>query len=263
MHLDTSNIRYTMLIIVFSIVGTIVHGQSDTRLSRKDELKALGVVYNYERALRMGLHTTGFIFGYMSGKAINYRKTKYTFIDFSRIKHKLEYRPANQFSTQVITRPFTYGKQNSLFVLKGGIGRKQLWTNKMKRRGIALGWSYEIGPELGILKPYYLYLREADNSFEENAERYTEENADRFLDIDFISGSAGFWKGLEHTKFSLGLYAAVGLQFSWGAYDRLVRNINVGIQIDAYAKRMPIMVLEQNNFAFINLYVTLQFGKRR
>ncbi len=259
----TTTLRSILLLCIGLLLKTAVFAQDDARLSRKQALKSLGVVYNSERAVRLGLHTKGFILGYMSGKSINYRKTKYTFIDFSRVKHKLEYRPANQFSSQIITRPFTYGKQNSLFVLKAGIGRKQLWTDKMKRRGMAIGWSYEIGPALGLLKPYYLNLREADNSFIEHAERYSEDNADRFLDVDFIAGAASFWKGMNHTSVALGLYGALGLQFSWGAYDQLVRNINVGIQIDAFAKRMPIMILEQNNYAFVNLYVTLQFGKRR
>ncbi len=65
-----------------------------------------------------------------------------------------------------------------------------------------------------------------------------------------------------------GLNFRAALHFDWGAYDEFVKALEAGIMADFYFKKIPIMVESpsvpnaENRAFFINLYLTLQLGKR-
>ena len=41
-------------------------------------------------------------------------------------------------------------------MLRVGMGAKRYFSEKAKRKGIAIGINYQAGVSLGLLKPYYL-----------------------------------------------------------------------------------------------------------
>ena len=228
-----------------------------------------GILYKEEKSVDLSIHSNGFFIGMNFGKILTYYKTKYFHINAGILKHPKEYRqPVNfQNGATVIktSSAFTYGKQNNLIILRAGVGEKRYFSEKAKRKGVAVGISYEIGGSLGLLKPYYLNL----NRVEENGvtdfvstERYSEDNADFFLDQNRILGSASFFKGMDEISIAPGVHAKAALHFSVGAFDQFVRALEVGLMVDGYFKRMPIMILENNTPIFINGYVTIQLGKR-
>jgi hypothetical protein len=53
------------------------------------------------------------------------------------------------------------------------------------------------------------------------------------------------------------------VHLDWGAFDEFLRALEVGIQLDIYPKKLPIMVNSENRPYFMNLYVSLQLGKRK
>ena len=230
------------------------------------ETKNVGVVYNDEFAVNLYLHTRGYGIGAIFGKLKTYYKTTFYHVDFGLLKHPKEHRPDNQINQfNVLSRPYVYGKKNSFFALRIGKGQKRYLSEKAKRRGVAVGYSYQLGPSIGMLKPYYLDLRGDGGIAPPTIEvsKYSEENKDRFLDPDFIDGYSGFWKGVGEMKFVFGGHLKGGAHFSWGAYDRYVKAIEVGLLLDFYFQKVDILAIEDNSPVFANLYLNLQFGKRK
>ena len=234
-----------------------------------------GIIYNKEFTVDLKLHTHGYALGVNIGRLKTYYLTQYYNIELGELKHAKEFRQSFDFQspqTSKVSRAFVFGKQNNFFVLRGGYGEKRYFSEKAKRRGLAIGVSYEGGPSLGILKPYYLELvRFIDGDLSQfviRSEKLTENNIDTFLDITSIYGSSGFSKGLSELSIIPGAHAKAAIHFDWGAFDEFVKAIEAGVMVDFYFQTVPIMVESpevpnvENSSIFINLYINLQLGKR-
>lgn len=234
-----------------------------------------GIVYNKEFAVNFKLHTNGYALGVDFGTLKSYYRTQFWSIEIGELKHPKEFRQSFEFrspSTNRISRAFIFGKQNNFIPIRVGFGEKRYFSEKAKRRGLAIGMSYAAGPSLGLLKPYYLDLiRLTDSPNGEpyiRSETYSEENAQYFLSINNIYGSSGFTKGLDEISILPGGHAKFALHFDWGAFDEFVKALDAGVMIDFYFRRVPLMVESpivvnsENTPIFINLYLNLQLGKR-
>lgn len=264
---------YTTLFFLISIVG---FSAAQPAVFSTDQVYTgeQGVIYNKEFSIDFKIHTNGFGLGVNVGTLKTYYLTRFFNIEIGELKHPREFRQNFDFQlpgSNRISRAFIFGKQNSFFVLRGGVGEKRYLSEKARRKGLAVGISYEGGPSLGIQKPYYLELLrflDAGNDFVIRSERYSEENADRFLNINNIYGSSGFSKGLNEINIQPGIHTKVALHFDWGAFDEFVKAMEAGLMVDAYFSRVPIMVESEltnnaeNQRLFLNLYVNFQFGKR-
>jgi len=233
------------------------------------DYSSMGVLYNKEKVLELRPHSNGAAVSVQFGKINTFYKTNYYQFDLGFLKHPKEYRQSVTFNS---TNPFartsnsyTYGKQNNFLVLRGGVGKKFYYSEKAKRKGVAVGVNYEFGPSIGLLLPYYLELtRLEQNGFEDyiSTERYTEENADIFLDNSKIIGAGSFFKGFGHMSAIPGVHARLGAHFSLGAFDKYVKAFEMGIMVDGYFQRVPIMIIENNSPVFINGFISFQIGKR-
>ncbi len=230
-----------------------------------------GVIYNKELAFDIRMHTNGFALSANVGKIKTYYKTKYYHFEIGEIKHPKEQRHSFDYpSNGKTSRSFIYGKQNNFIVLRAGRGGKRYFSEKAKRKGIAVGISYEAGLAVGLLKPYYLDFWRNSPDDPTNvyfvSEKYTGDNEDSFLDISRIYGSSGFTKGFSEISVTPGFQGKFGIHFAWGAFDEFVKAFEAGIMVDAFFKKIPIMVDVQNaenRPFFINLYISLELGKRR
>lgn len=234
-----------------------------------------GIVYNKEFAINFKLHTNGYGLGVDFGSLKTYYKTRFWSVEIGELRHPKEYRSNMELrsvTSNRISRAFIFGKENTFLPLRLSFGETRYFSEKAKRRGLAIGMSYSIGPTIGLLKPYYLDLRlfAEDGSGQAiiRSERYSEENAKYFLSVDNIFGSSGFTKGLDEITFMPGGNAKFALHFDWGAYDEFVKALDAGVMVDFYFKKVPIMVESplvknsENTPLFINLFLNLQLGKR-
>jgi hypothetical protein len=136
-----------------------------------------------------------------------------------------------------------------------------------------MGLSYEGGATLGLLKPYYLILRHtADNpgNFTSiRSEKYSPENAGRFLNWDDIFGADKLTKGLDELGIIPGAHLKGSIHFDWGAYGEFIRSAEIGIMADGYLKDVPILAdnesygIKNNQNIYLNLFVNLRVGKRK
>ncbi len=242
--------------------------QAQTVQPRNRTFSSQGIVYNKELAFDFRINTfRGFSFAVNVGKIISYDKTRFYHFEFGNLRHPKEFKQNDQFSRRFGgQRSFFFGKQNSMFALRGGWGTKKYFSEKASTRGVAVGISYEIGPSIGILKPYYLEIIKSIDA-PPVEERYTPENQDVFLDVNRVQGAAPFSKGITELAFLPGAQAKFSFHFDWGAFDEYVKAMDIGIMGDFYLKKADILVddgLEgvQNRQFFINLFVSLQLGKR-
>lgn len=257
--------------LVFSLclIWTLSVDAQSVILPKQIDYSSRGVLYKTEKAIDLIMHTNGFAVGYTSGDIRRYNLTRFYHINFGIVKHPKEYRQAVNYQGGSFllksSSAFAYGKQNTLLNLRIGIGEKRYFSEKAKRKGVAVGISYEGGFTLGMLKPYYLNLNRTEPTGESNivAEKYSEENADLFLDVNSIYGSASFFKGFDEISIMPGLHGKIGAQFSVGAFDQFVRALELGLMFDVYFSKVPIMIIETNKPFFLHAYATVQLGKRK
>ena len=232
-----------------------------------------GLVYDKEFTVDFRVHTNGYALALNFGTLKTYYRTRYMHFELGEIKHPKEYRNTFDlnFSPGQDSRSFIFGKQNNLFVLRGGIGEKRYFSEKAKKRGLAVGISYEAGPALGLLKPYYLDLSFTNDPSSPtddvvSVEKYSPENAEDFLNTDRINGATGFTRGLGELRIRPGIQAKAAVHFDWGAFDEFVKGFEAGVMADIFFTKMPIMVEiddVENRPYFLNLNLSLQLGKRR
>lgn len=227
-----------------------------------------GIIYNTERTFNFRLSTNRSVaLGAEFGKLRTYYKTKTWFANIGEIKHPKEQRQSADPRASRAFRPYVYGKRNSLFVLRAGWGAKRYYSEKAKHKGVAVGISYGIGPTLGLLKPYYLALAyQGDNhtSFRVLHQKYSEGNSAVFLDNTRILGASPFTKGFSEMGFLPGGNASIAYHMDWGAFDEMVKALEIGLSVDVFAKKAPVFVDDAvNKQVFFNFFLNLQFGKRR
>lgn len=262
--------RYIILIILLAFGGEI--SAQKTFQPKATSFDWKGIVYRNERAFEARLHTNGGLIGINFGKIKTYYKTNYYHLSLGYLKDPREKRQNRNlsFSFPDRSKAFAFGKQNSVLNLRGGIGSKRFISEKAKRKGIAVGYDYQFGPSIAILKPYYLqilYSVETGGTTDRvlRTEKYTPENAEKFTTYNDVFGGAGYFTGFDELSVVPGLQAQLGLFFSWGAFDKYVKALEIGIMADVYSKKLPIMI-ETENISnkpyFINFYVKFVMGKR-
>ncbi|GAB5551453.1 MAG: hypothetical protein Sapg2KO_10440 [Saprospiraceae bacterium] len=250
--------------------------QQTLKLGENNYNDKKNLVYLQENTFEMKLHTNGASIGLNFGTIDTYYKTRFWHFSLGELKHFRETRqnrsPGGSGFGGGNFRSYIFGKQNNFYVLRGGLGEKRYFSEKAKTKGVAVGFSYEGGPSIGLLKPYYVILRSEVEFFRQlnyDSERYTEANADRFLRNANIFGADSFTTGLSEIKFRPGLHAKGALHFDWGAFDELVKAVEIGIMADVYFQKIPILIESpmtpgiENQSVFLNLFVNFQFGKRK
>jgi hypothetical protein len=70
-------------------------------------------------------------------------------------------------------------------------------------------------------------------------------------------------KGWNELTITPGLYAKTAVRFDYGSFNELVSAIEVGLNIDFYAKKIPQMVYNKEKQLFFGGYVAIIFGKRK
>ncbi len=234
----------------------------------KTPQQSLGVIYNTETTFNFKLGTNKTMSAALEfGKLQTYYRTRFYHFGVGELRHIKEQRQSVAPTASRSFRPFVYGKQNNLLVARVGWGTKRYYSEKAKKKGVAIGTSYTFGPTLGLLKPYYLALRRTSGTDAQGRvshEKYSEENKDLFLNNStHILGASGFSRGVKELSLLPGGNASIALHFDWGAFDEVVKALEIGIQADIFLKKAPILVTEENNQAFFNFFVNLQFGKRK
>ncbi len=271
--------------ILFFSLAFCTAGMAQTGVFNPKELNNgnKGIVYDKEAAADLKLFSNGWSLGVNIGKLKTYYRTHYYHFGIGELKHNREFKNRDGITgTGRSARSYSFGKQNNLYTLRAGYGIKRYYSEKARKKGLAIGASYQGGFTLGLLKPYYLEIRSDEPGIAPvvRNERFTGDNAASFLTPERINGAAPAITGLSEIQLRPGFHFNGGLHFDWGAFDEFVKAIEVGIAADIFFGDIPLLVDEasftsstgvvtevlpenvNNRPFFINLYVSFQFGKR-
>jgi len=241
-----------LLIIAFFTLYCI------TPLIAQGEIEEPGVILlRNEHSYAALLNSDGIGFSYREGKRMNYLNRRLLEIDVGTLKHPKEHRESNPYSQTAGS--FIFGKMNSVFYLRAGLGHQHEIFNKADLGGVAIRYFFTGGPVIALYKPIFyrvLYPTANANEWEVREEKFDVSIA---LPSDIYS-KASFFKGIEETKALPGLYAKTGFTFEYSKEDKLSHAVEIGVQINAFPKKIPIMSSTENKALFFSLFVSYRFG---
>jgi hypothetical protein len=216
------------------------------------------IFYRDERTFSAFLTSNGFGGNYRYGKRQNARNKRLYEIDFLSVKHPKE----TKLSTPQIynTRSFVYGKTNSFFALRPLIGFQQELYRKIDKGGISIRYFYAGGPAIGLYKPIY-YEVLTSVSPDNRLGYFDTQKFDPSIQHTTIYGRASFFKGLKETKIVPGATFKLGTSFEYSTVDELIHAIELGVSVDAFIKKIPIMAIDRNPRLFVSLFLGYRFGK--
>lgn len=227
-------------------------------------------IYTNSRQFTIKMSPAGLQLGYRFGELPNFYTDKYYQIEIGQIRHPKELNSGLQSLKSSISRGFfknyTYGKQNSLYTLRASQGKTVFLSDRISQKNILVGYTYRYGVSAGLIKPYYIQVVKEDDGFfsrEFEYVKYSDETRESFLNDEDIFGKAPFRKGLGEMRFTPGIHAQGGMHFDWSKDERIILATEIGLMFDFYFSSVPLMVDQSSKPFFLNLYVSLQFGKRK
>jgi hypothetical protein len=242
--------RKLLILAVIISFGTIsLYSQGELDEQQK-------VFFRNERSFGILLNTDGIGISFREAKRIDYRNKRLLEIDAGTLRHPKEYKQPSPYPQG---GSYVFGKLNSTFYLRAGLGHQHELFKKADLGGIAVRYFYSAGPVLAIYKPIYyrvLYPISTSGDYEVKVEKF---DASIAIPQD-IYGKASFTKGLDEIKVMPGLYAKAGFNFEYSKEDKIIHAIELGAQINAFPTKIPIMAGSDNKAVFASLFVSYRFG---
>lgn len=239
-----------LIIVVVLIYGSgFLYAQGDLNEQQK-------VFFRNERSFAILLNSDGLGVSYREAKRINFLNKRFFEIEAGTLRHPKEFKTSNPYSQ---SGSYIFGKLNSTFYLRGGIGRQHEIFKKADLGGVAIRYFYSAGPVIAIYKPIYyrvLYPTSNINVYELKEEKF---QASIALPQEIYS-KASFFKGINETKALPGLYAKGGFNFEYSKEDKVIHAIELGMQINAFPQKIPIMAGSENKTIFFSIFVSYRFG---
>jgi hypothetical protein len=182
-------------------------------------------------------------------------------LEIGERKHLKEERISTLSSGTYLSNPYIYGKINNFYYTKLGLAQQRLIGNKGNKNGVAISAIYGGGLSLALLKPYYLKVQSSSSSARDV--KYNNNDSVYLDNPSNVLGSSGFSKGFGELKVKPGVYGKTALRFDYGRYNEMVSAIEVGVNVEFYAQKIPVMLLQKQRRLFFNAYAAIEFGKRK
>lgn len=204
------------------------------------------------------LHTNGLGAFLYAGRYRGVKKVLLFGGEFVTMKHNKEIRSFNPVYED--SRSYVYGKINNFYVLRPSFGVRKIITEKVRRSGVEVGYTWHAGPSLGITKPIYLEIGYPSIPYQWlSVERY---NPDVHF-FDSIYGRASGLNGLNALQLHPGAFFKFAFNFEYSDEKDRLKGLDVGVAVDAYSRQIPIMadqLVDRNNQVFVTFFVNFFFG---
>jgi hypothetical protein len=239
-----------LITAVFLIIGiNSINAQGELTQEQK-------VFYRNEKTFGFLLNTDGFGVSYREGKRLDFLNKRLFEVDFGIIKHPKEVKLTNTYYQN--SKSFVFGKLNSVFYIRGGIGHQHEIFSKADQGGVSIRYFYSGGLALAFSKPiYYKVLYPISlNRYEIKEEKF---EVSIHQPGDIYSRSS-FTKGLDEIKVLPGVYAKGGFNFEYSKEDKVIHAIELGLSVNAFPKKILIMATEDNKAIFLSVFVSYRIG---
>jgi hypothetical protein len=218
------------------------------------------LIYHRQTIIGIQGRTNGYGAFVELGRMKTNRKTNLYRLDFTEIKHQKEEKAPNDGF--FFGNPFIYGKQNYFYQLTLGFGQQYILGQKGNKNGVAVTAVYSGGLALGMLRPYYIEVRDASTSNGKTI-KYSKADSAQFLDGSLIIGGAGFGKGWNEISIKPGAFLKAAMRFDYGRFNESVSGLEAGVSLEFYSNKIPIMVDQKQKQLFFQGYIALLFGRRK
>ncbi len=237
-------------------------------------------LYSKEIAGGVVIHNEGWGLQFVHGIYKTSKKRSLLQAEIVGLKHPKEIKSFNPFFED--SRGYFFGKLNSVLLFRPSFGQKVQITDKIRKSGVEVNYIWNVGPSLALIKPVYLQIgfRFNDNGDPERGFPFdfiADERYDPDLHfVDNIFGRSSFFKGLGELSVEPGLFGRFGFNFEYDSENAGLRALEVGVSVDAYANRIPILAFDPdppiagdpsltdniNKRVFIGFYFAAQLGKK-
>ncbi len=269
----SSKAQFMRLFLVITLLILIVLSPSIGKAQDVAEADTvdMGILLTREKAGNIMLHTLGYGVGFRFGTNKTYYTNRMFEFDLLEMKAPNQARRYNEnFSNP---RSYVYGKLNSLFILRAGIGQQHLINRKPYWGGVEVRGFYYGGLDIGFAKPTYLYIayyNVVDNQIildRTVLERYDPEKHFPYIgsnptSLCDIYGRGPILSGFNKIKIYPGLYFKGGFNFEFSSANDRIKAIEIGTTIDIFPKPVPVMAFKDANYFFITGYLSFHIGKR-
>jgi hypothetical protein len=235
---------------VAMLLASALHAQDSASLALDRS------VWRTDWALGFMVHTNG-IGGYFRGERYKGAFVKEFYnIELHNIKHPKEQKSFNPGGSE--NGSFIYGKLNSVFVLKGMVGRERSMFDKEVIRGVRISRIFAAGINLGILKPYYVEVYAPTESQSPIEERY---DPHKHAYEDIVDKGA-FSRGFAESDLVPGLSLKSALNFEFSPDDAKLKAFEVGFNLDGFMKPVHIMAHNTAVQLYLTAYISFHFGQK-
>ncbi len=238
----------------------------------REHIKTWGMANDYDNELLAGgrLNSNGWsagIYYFTRRSAGSYNLWQLHFSEIKQEKQIKQQPGKNSHPELGITTPYVFGKINNLYTLQLGFGQEQLLLPSVIEDNLSISFRYNVGFSLAMLKPYYLQLVKTDYTQPEPIShiedvKYSDSNADNFLNNADIHGASKWSKGLDDTQLVPGAYVEAAFVITPKAQKWLVEAITLGANASAYIKSLPVMAELPAKSYQVCLFAGLAIGKR-
>lgn len=225
-------------------------------LSKQEEEGVLS--FNKHTAGGVQLRTNGYGAFLEFGRSRSPRFTNLYSLEFTEIKHIKEERSSGG---QIFANSFIFGKINNFYQAKLGFGQQYVFGQKGNKNGVAVLGILQGGLSVGLLKPYYVQVADANNQSRDV--KYDSKDSLLFLSPGNIIGGSGFTKGWGELKIKPGAYIKAALRFDFGRFNESIQALEIGVSLDGYASKIQQIAYNNPKNLFFQGHIAFVFGKRK
>ncbi len=155
-------------------------------------------------------------------------------------------------------QPFKLNKVNYAWAIKPFYAHNFIVTHRKSRLDVGFKIVTNISLPVVYHWPVYIWYYNGIPPFD----GYNDVKYDPKLhQPNLIGGTTAFTKGIKNGSFTPGLGVSSAIQFDWGSYRSLSNSVSLGMALDAFVQKIPILYTQETNRnIFPSLFINFAFG---
>lgn len=243
------NIVCSLLILVVLFTNGMAQDSSVTSFGKN--------IYRKSWTLGFKAHTSGIGAEYRQEKFVTATQKNFWNIDISNIKHIKEQKSFNRGQEE---SNFVYGKLNSFYQIRAGVGKQNVMFKKLIIRGVQISSIYNVALTAGWLKPVFVEVQVGD--LNENPTTSIEQYDPYVHPYERISSKGPWLAGVGNSFLVPGASAKFALNFEFSPEDDEIKALEAGVILDGFIDPIPQIAFNRQYNVFFNVYVSFLFGRK-
>lgn len=156
---------------------------------------------------------------------------------------------------------YVFGKLNRLMVLSPYAGIYKDLVPRSQGRFVSLKGSFQVGPALGLLRPYYLDIFVPSPIYQQlgtpEPQPYDPNNHSY---VDIVGVSSVFNSGFGKVNLRPGLSMRAATMIDFAQKETYINGVELAANLDYFFSEVPIMAKTENHRFFLSISLGMVFG---